>query len=176
MVSFPSEPGPTRTVMASWWRVPLAPVHRRWVWLGWGLALQAAAVAIALELAYKTYENSNALGLLSRATVTLIVDQLRHNHRDEALLALVAVLFVAGSVALARPFVRRRATLVLAVPVAALAGIAVFGAVALVIAAVIAVAGDQGAGSTGGGFPVDWLSGGGGGSRRRRDRGDDDER
>jgi hypothetical protein len=92
MVSSPSEPGPTRTVMASWWRVPLAPVHRRWVWLGWGLALQAAAVAIALELA-----------------------------------------------------------------------------------AVIAVAGDQGGGSTGGGSPLDWLSGGGRGSRRSRNR-DDDER
>jgi hypothetical protein len=50
------------------------------------------------------------------------------------------VIFVAGSVVLIRPLVTRRSTLFLAVPAAATAGLAVFGVIALVFAALIALA------------------------------------
>lgn len=56
-----------------------------------------------------------------------------------ALIILGVVVFVAGAVVLARPFVHRRSTLLVVVPVAAAACIAVLGGLALVCAAVIAI-------------------------------------
>jgi hypothetical protein len=73
------------------------------------------------------------------------------------------MLFVVGAVVLARPFVTRRSTLLIAVPAAAIAGVAVLGAVALVCAVVIAVA-ESDAGSVFG--DVSWP--GGGRDKRRR--------
>jgi hypothetical protein len=55
-----------------------------------------------------------------------------------ALIVLGVVLFAAGAVVLARPFVRRTSTLLVAVPLAAVAGLAVLGVLALVCAAVFA--------------------------------------
>ncbi len=43
------------------------------------------------------------------------------------------VLFVIGSVVLARPFCRRRSTLLIAVPIAALVGVAALGVIALLL-------------------------------------------
>ena len=63
---------------------------------------------------------------------------------DVALIVLGVVLFAAGAVVLARPFVRRVPTLLVAVPLAAVAGLAVFGVVALVLAAVVAATASTG--------------------------------
>ncbi len=49
------------------------------------------------------------------------------------------VVFVVGAVVMARPFVRRRAALFVAVPAAAAAGLALLGVLVLICAAVIAV-------------------------------------
>jgi len=86
---------------------------------------------------------------------------------DVALIVLGVVLFVIGAVVLARPFVRCPATLLVAVPLAAVAGLAVFGVLALVCAGLIALAagtGDAGwAQGLADGLPGDWP-------RRRRRR------
>jgi drug/metabolite transporter (DMT)-like permease len=58
---------------------------------------------------------------------------------DVALLVLGVVLFVAGAVIMARPFVALRSTLFIAVPAAATAGLAVLGVLALVCAVLIAL-------------------------------------
>jgi hypothetical protein len=58
---------------------------------------------------------------------------------DVALIVMGVVVFVVGGVVLARPFVTRRSTLFITVPVAAAVGIAVLGIIALVCAAVIAL-------------------------------------
>jgi hypothetical protein len=63
---------------------------------------------------------------------------------DVALIVLGVVLFVAGAVVLARPFVRRVSTLVVAVPLAAMLGLVVFGIVALVVGLVIALTASAG--------------------------------
>jgi hypothetical protein len=86
---------------------------------------------------------------------------------DVALIVLGVVLFVAGAAVLARPFVRRVTTLVVAVPLAAVAGLAVFGVVALVFAAVIAASASAGEADLGTGL-VDFLPDGWPGRRRRK--------
>lgn len=82
------------------------------------------------------------LGGLTHYTVRLVWHEMLRNGADVALIVLGVVLFVVGAVVLARPFVRRVSTLLIAVPLAAVAGLAVFGVLALVVAAVIAGFGD----------------------------------
>lgn len=48
-------------------------------------------------------------------------------------------MFAAGAIVLARPFARRRSTLLILVPLMAIAGLAVLGVIALVCAALIAL-------------------------------------
>ena len=84
------------------------------------------------------------LGSVTRYTVRLVWQQMAHSGADLALALLGVALFVAGSVVLARPFVRRRSTLLVGVPLAALAGVLVFGVFAVVIGAVIAAEQDPG--------------------------------
>jgi hypothetical protein len=69
---------------------------------------------------------------------------------DVALIVLGILVFVVGSIVLARPFTKRKSTLFVAVPVGAAAGIAVLGVIALAIGAVIAVVESPG--------DVDWSS------------------
>ncbi len=68
--------------------------------------------------------------------------------------------------ALAPPFVRRVSTLLVAVPLAAMAGLAVFGVVALLLAALFATAAS--AGSAGWSHSLEDLLPGGWPRRRRR--------
>ena len=77
-----------------------------------------------------------------------------------AVLVTGAVIYAAGSVLLARPHVSRPATLFIAVPVAAVAGMAVLGVLALVVAFLFSALGDQP-------FPG---TGPGGGGRRQKAR------
>jgi hypothetical protein len=80
-----------------------------------------------------------------------------------AVLVIGAVIYAAGSVLLARPYVSRSVTLLIAVPVAAVAGMAVLGALALVVAVLFGALGDQLA-------PGVYPGGGGGRKRARRRR------
>jgi hypothetical protein len=67
-----------------------------------------------------------------------------------------------GAVVLARPFVRRVSTLLIAVPLAAVVGLAVFGVIALVLAAVIVTFDDGSPDLLANLLPGDWPT------RRRR--------
>jgi hypothetical protein len=80
-----------------------------------------------------------------------------------AVLVAGAVIYAAGSVLLARPHVSRPATLFMAVPVAAVAGMAVLGVLALVVALLFSALGDQPAPDIG-------LSGGGRRTKAKRRR------
>jgi hypothetical protein len=100
----------------------------------------AIPLTIALHLANK----DGVLGSITRYTVRLVWQQMAHSGGDLALVLVGVALFIAGSVVLARPFVRRRSTLLVGVPLAAVAGLLVFGVFAVVIAAVIAVEQDPG--------------------------------
>jgi uncharacterized membrane protein len=84
-----------------------------------------------------------------------------------SLIVLGVVLFVVGAVVLARPFVRRTSTLLIAVPLAAVAGLAVFGVVALVCAVVVAIAAGTGSGDAAEAL-ANFIPDGWPGGRRRR--------
>lgn len=87
-------------------------------------------------------------------------------HTRQGLMVLVAaaVLYAAGSIVMARPYVSRPVTLFVAVPLAAVAGLLVLGALALIVALVIA------AFTSDGGFDIPGLDFGSGGEGRRRRR------
>ncbi|HTT31404.1 MAG TPA: hypothetical protein VMG37_23515 [Solirubrobacteraceae bacterium] len=119
-------------------RSELRPVRARGRWIGWGLALQVVGAAIPVVLALHLASSDGVLGSITRYTVRLVWQQMTHSAADVALVLLGVALFIAGSVVLARPFVRRRSTLLIGVPLAAVGGLLVFGVFAVVIAAVIA--------------------------------------
>jgi hypothetical protein len=106
--------------------------------VAWGLALQVIGVGIPVVAALHRAHEGNVGGAVTHYTVRLVWHEMLRSGADVALIVLGVVLFAAGAVVLARPFVRRTTTLLVAVPLAAVAGLAVFGVVALVLAAVIA--------------------------------------
>jgi hypothetical protein len=122
----------------------LAPVERRAVWLTWGLALQTIGVGIPVTTALREANREGLLGSVTHYTVRLVWHEMVRNRADVALMVLGVVLFVVGGVVTARPFIRRRSTLFVAVPLAATLGVAVLPVLALVLAAVLALAGSSG--------------------------------
>jgi hypothetical protein len=148
-------------------RRELPPVHVRGRWVAWGLALQVIGVGIPVVTAVLRAHEAGVGGALTHYTIRLVWHEVLRSRADVALIVLGVVLFAAGAVVLARPFVRRVSTLLIAVPLAAVGGLAVFGVVALVLAAVFATTASTGSADWGHAlgdvFPDDWP-------RRRRRR------
>ena len=148
-------------------RRELPPVRARGPWIAWGLVLQVIGIGIPVVTALRRAHESGVGGAVTHYTVRLVWHEMLRSGADVALIVLGVVLFAAGAVALARPFVRRTATLLVAVPLAAVAGLAVFGVLALVVAGLIAMSAT--AGDSGGAdlwlnlLPGDWP-----GRRRRK--------
>lgn len=146
-------------------RRELPPVRARGRWLVWGITLQVVGVGIPVTAALRRAQESGVVGGLTHYTVRLVWHEMLRRGAAVALIALGVVLFVAGAVVLARPFVRRTSTLLVAVPLAALAGFAILGVVALVCAALLALTAGSGDTSSAQGLadliPGDWP-------RRRR--------
>ncbi|MBV9606285.1 MAG: hypothetical protein JO027_14310 [Solirubrobacterales bacterium] len=146
-------------------RSELSPIRARGRWVAWGLVLQVLGVGIPVVTAIRRAHETGVGGAITHYTIRLVWHEMLRSGADVALIVLGVVLFVAGAVVLARPFVRRTRTLVLAVPFAAVAGLAVFGVLALVcagLAAAAASAGDADWGSMADLLPGDWFG------RRRR--------
>jgi hypothetical protein len=146
-------------------RGELKPVESRAAWISWGFALQATGVGIPVIVALRHSSRDGPLGSITHYTVRLVWHEMIRSHADVALVVLGVLIFIAGAVVLARPFATRRSTLLVAIPVMAIAGLAVLGVVALLCAAVIALAESSGDGLGGllDGFPG-WSSG----DRRKR--------
>jgi hypothetical protein len=125
-------------------RRDLGRVEHRGRWVAWGLALQTIGVGIPVTAALRRANQDGVLGSVTHYTVRLVWHEMLRSRADVALIVLGVVLFVIGSVVLARPFARRRTTLFVGVPVAATAGLVVLGAIALVIAALIALVASPG--------------------------------
>jgi hypothetical protein len=153
----------------------MEPVRHRAAWVAGGLVLQLAGVGAPVAYVLTKAKRESVTGLLSVASVRLTWHASLHTKAGVALLAGGAALFVVGCVLLARPFVRSRLTLLLAVPLAALVGVLVLGVLAQNIA--VAVAGWQSGGGGGSGGTGDWLgaqsAGGGSGSSRSGKRADE---
>jgi hypothetical protein len=109
-------------------RRPLPPVRSRGPWLAWGLTLQVIGVGIPVTAALRRAHESGVVGAVTHYTIRLVWHEMLRSGADVALIGLGVVLFATGAVLLARPFVRRSATLLIAVPLAALVGGALFAA------------------------------------------------
>ncbi len=143
----------------------LTPVKHRAGWIVGGLVIQLAGVGGPLACVITKAKHESVGGLLSVATVRLSWHGSLHTRAGVAVLAGGAALFVLGSVLLARPFVKSRVTLLLSVPVAALAGVLVLGVVSVIVA--LAVAGFEAGNGGGGGGSFDVPSFGGGSGKRK---------
>lgn len=141
--------------LAGWLRgsTGLPPVAKKAPWIACGLLIQAAGMALVLAWAYRKYKDDAVEGAALRTTFKLIWMETLHSPAGVGILAGSAVLFAAGSMLLARPYVRSLPMLVVGVPVAAVAGLALLGALALVIAliAFLAYIGFSGGSGSGGG-------------------------
>jgi hypothetical protein len=83
--------------------------------------------------------HQNIGGHITAAMIRLAWHGEVHTRQGLAVLAAGAVVYAAGSVLVARPYVSRPVTLFVAVPVAAVAGMLVLGVLALIAAVAIAL-------------------------------------
>src|SRR6516164_3603752 len=120
----------------------LSPVGSRAMWTVSGLAVQAAGLGGVAAFLWAKLRHQDIGGHVTAATFRLMWHEEVHTRTGVAVLITGAVIYVAGSVLLARPHVSRPATLFIAVPVAAVAGMAVLGVLALVVAFVIIACND----------------------------------
>ncbi len=125
-------------------RRELPPVRAHGRWIAWGLSLQVIGVGIPVVTALHRAREASVGGAVTHYTLRLVWHEMLRSNADVALIVLGVVLFAAGAIVLARPFVRRRGALLVAVPLAAVVGLAVFGVLALVGAVVIAATASAG--------------------------------
>lgn len=118
----------------------LAPVRRRGVWIASGMFLQLVAIAMPVAAIAARAKDEADSSVAFRVTLLMVTRELFRTPTGIALLAGSVVLFAAGSVVLARPFVRSLPMLLGAVPLAAVVGVLVLGALALVVALIALVA------------------------------------
>jgi hypothetical protein len=132
----------------------LAPVSKRWPWITGGLSLQVIGVAMPVVYVLEKAHKEDFGGHITRATIRLAWHQAVHSKAGLALMIAGVLVFATGSVLLARPFAKSWLTLLVAVPIAAVAGLLVLGAAVLIVAVIVAAAGslfDGGGGGGGGG-------------------------
>jgi hypothetical protein len=141
----------------------LEPVRSRNLWLFCGFVLQVVGVGVPVAYLVSKVHREGIGGHITAATVKLVWHSELHSKSGLTLFIAGAVVFALGSTVMARPFVHRPVALFVAVPVAAVAGMFVLGAIVLVVALVFAVAQ---------GLDADDLFSGtyGAGNRRRRKR------
>jgi hypothetical protein len=128
------------------------PVRSRTRWAVSGLAVQAAGLGGVTAFLWARLRHQDLGGHITAATFRLVWHGEIHTRAGLAVLITGGVIYAAGSIVLARPYVSRPETLFIAVPVAAVAGMVVLGAFALVAALLISALGDN-LNSTGGGAP-----------------------
>lgn len=123
-------------------RRTLSPVRSRALWTVSGLAVQAAGLGGVTAFLWAKLRHQGIGGHITAATFRLMWHGEVHTRTGLAVLIAGAVIYAAGSVLLARPYVSRPVTLFIAVPAAAVAGMAVLGVLALVVALLTSALGD----------------------------------
>ena len=121
-------------------RRTLGPVGSRALWSVGGLAVQAVGLGGVTAFLWTRLRRQDVGGHLTAAGFRLVWHGEIHTRTGMAVLMTGAVIYAVGSILLARPYVSRPATLFIAVPVAAVAGMVVLGALALIVAVLVPVA------------------------------------
>lgn len=129
----------------------LAPLRSRWPWVVWGLIVQALGVGSVAVVMWHNIRDQSLGGHISAEMVRFAWHSELHNRAGLIVLAAGAVIYAIGSVVMARPYVSRPATLLIAVPLAAVAGMLLLGVLALAVSALFSVlAGNASVGYSGG--------------------------
>lgn len=136
----------------------LRPVKGRKRWVVTGLSLQLIGVGGPAAYLVSKAHHEGIGGHITAATIELAWHNEMHVKSGLVLFVAGAIIFAAGSVFMARPYVHHWATLLIAIPLAAIAGMLVLGLIALLVSAALAIGTDG---------PGDF---GGGGRSRRRSR------
>ena len=123
-------------------RRTLSPVRSRGLWTAGGLAVQAVGLGGVTAFLWAKLRHQDIGGHITAATFRLVWHGEVHTRTGLAVLIAGAIIYAAGSILLARPYVSRPVTLFIAVPVAAVAGMAVLGVLALAVALLISALGD----------------------------------
>lgn len=118
------------------------PVRSRASWVVSGLTLQALGAGGVAAYVWLKVRHQNIGGHVTAATIRLAWHSEVHTRQGLAVLAAGVLVYAAGSVLMARPYVARPMTLFVAVPVAAVAGMLVLGVVAFIVALLIAALAD----------------------------------
>ncbi len=116
----------------------LGPLRSRASWVASGLILQAVGAGGVAAYVWLKVRHQNIGGHVTAATIRLAWHGEVHTRQGLAVLAAGALIYAAGSVLMARPYVARPMTLFVAVPVAAVAGMLVLGVLAFIAALLIA--------------------------------------
>ena len=133
---------PTSKAIYATVRGRLAPVANDRPWIVAGFLLQLAGVVAPVAYLLLTARKLSIAGHITGSTFRLAWRADAHTTVGLTLLIGGAIVFAVGSVLLARPYVTRRVTLFLAVPLAAATGMTVFGVLAFFVVAAAAIGWD----------------------------------
>lgn len=145
-------------------RQPINPPRSPERWIISGLILQTVGVVGVAAYAWIKLRRQGIGGHLTAATFRLAWHADVHTRTGLIVLVAGAVIYAAGSMVMARPFVFQPRILFLAVPAAAVVGILALGALALIVALLLVVLANSGD------LPLDFFDGSGGAGRARRNR------
>jgi hypothetical protein len=134
------------------------------LWVLSGFTLQLVGAVGVAAYAWIKLRHQGIGGHITAATIRLLWHADVHTRTGLAVFAAGAVIYAAGSILMARPYVSRPVMLFAAVPAAAIAGVLVLGVLALLVAILLAALEDNFD------LPLDFGSrrGGAGSGRRRR--------
>jgi hypothetical protein len=153
----------TEIVSAAEDRGTPGPLRSRASWIAGGLILQAAGAGGVAAYVWFTVRHQDIGGHVTAATIRLAWHSEVHTRPGLAVLAAGALIYAAGSVLMARPYVTRPVLLFVAVPVAAVAGLLVLGILAFILGLLTAAL-------ESGDFDFPGLDSGGGRRSRKRPR------
>ena len=117
----------------------LRPVAHRGGWIAGGLATQLVGIGTPLAYVLTKAKHESVGDALTVATFRLAWHQSLHTKVGVADLVTGAVIFAIGSILLARPFAKRKRTLLVAVPLAAACGALVLGVAAIIIGLIVLI-------------------------------------
>jgi hypothetical protein len=103
------------------------------------MTIQVLAVGIVAVVMWRSIRRQGLGGHITAEMIKFAWRSELHTPAGLAVLATGSVVYAAGSVVMARPFVSRPAALFVAVPLAAAAGLLVLGVLALVVTVLIVV-------------------------------------
>jgi hypothetical protein len=129
----------------------LAPLRSRWPWVVWGLIIQALGVGGVAVVMWRNVHDQGFGGHVTAEMVAFAWHSEIHNRTALTVLVVGAVIYAVGSVVMARPYISRPTTLLVAVPIAAVVGMLLLGVLAFVVAAFISAFANNGGCGFGGG-------------------------